>query len=209
MDDPSVCHSIRIHSDDDINDSTSDCENEDSIKLPPIKRTRNTSYGMGTTAYSTNHSSYSTSGSSSSGRFKSNAIKCDRIQFESKSVGELKKLLLSFGLSSDGMLEKSEMRSALLKSERIVLIDECDLTSGNTSQASASSTTGPQGPQGSTPASDILQFPMDMLDGMNIREIKELMNAYSISYSNCVEKADMITAIEKSNQIHIIHTEFS
>lgn len=42
--------------------------------------------------------------------------------FRSKSVSELKHLLLSFGLSTEGALEKGELRQRLLTSGRIVLI---------------------------------------------------------------------------------------
>eukprot|EP01033_Poteriospumella_lacustris_P004556 gene4556-3258_t len=42
--------------------------------------------------------------------------------FHQKSVSELKHLLLSFGLSTEGALEKSELRHRLLNSGRIVLV---------------------------------------------------------------------------------------
>lgn len=42
--------------------------------------------------------------------------------FHQKSVSELKHLLLSFGLSTEGALEKSELRNRLLNSGRIVLV---------------------------------------------------------------------------------------
>eukprot|EP00599_Poterioochromonas_sp_BG-1_P011648 CAMPEP_0173155276 /NCGR_PEP_ID=MMETSP1105-20130129/14006_1 /TAXON_ID=2985 /ORGANISM="Ochromonas sp., Strain BG-1" /LENGTH=150 /DNA_ID=CAMNT_0014071665 /DNA_START=370 /DNA_END=819 /DNA_ORIENTATION=- len=42
--------------------------------------------------------------------------------FHAKNVSELKHLLLAFGLSSEGALEKSDLRNRLLESGRIVLI---------------------------------------------------------------------------------------
>ena len=41
----------------------------------------------------------------------------------SKNVAELRHLLLSFGLSCEGALEKSEFRQKLLDSGRIALVD--------------------------------------------------------------------------------------
>ena len=38
------------------------------------------------------------------------------------SVRELRQLLLSFGISDDGMLDKEELRSALVQSGRIALV---------------------------------------------------------------------------------------
>lgn len=43
-------------------------------------------------------------------------------EFELKSVSELKKLLTSFGLSAEGMVEKKELRESLLNSGRIEVI---------------------------------------------------------------------------------------
>jgi hypothetical protein len=44
-------------------------------------------------------------------------------EFENKSVSELKQMLLGIGASTEGMLEKTEMRKALLDSGRVVLTD--------------------------------------------------------------------------------------
>ena len=51
-------------------------------------------------------------------------------EFEKMSVGELKESLLSFGLSTQNALEKSELRSRLLQSGRIILTDG-EHSSGN------------------------------------------------------------------------------
>jgi hypothetical protein len=47
-----------------------------------------------------------------------------RDEFEAMGVGELRRLLLSFGLSDQGALEKSEFRLRLLDSGRIELLDD-------------------------------------------------------------------------------------
>ena len=44
-------------------------------------------------------------------------------EFEAMGVGELRSSLLSFGLSDEGAIEKSELRQRLLNSGRIALID--------------------------------------------------------------------------------------
>jgi hypothetical protein len=45
-------------------------------------------------------------------------------EFEAMGVGQLRSSLLSFGLSDEGAIEKSELRQRLLNSGRIALIDE-------------------------------------------------------------------------------------
>jgi hypothetical protein len=53
-------------------------------------------------------------------------------EFNAKGVKELKNLLVSFGLSDEGALEKSELRARLIDSKRIVLIEDsvCDGAGG-------------------------------------------------------------------------------
>lgn len=62
------------------------------------------------------------------------AILKTRSEFEAMGVGELRCCLLSFGLSDQGALEKSDLRARLLNSGRIVLKDvpvtSCDSSSG-------------------------------------------------------------------------------
>lgn len=50
------------------------------------------------------------------------AIELSEEEFKSKSVSELKHLLLSFGLSVDGALEKTDLRKRLIDSERVILV---------------------------------------------------------------------------------------
>ena len=47
----------------------------------------------------------------------------DFIEFESMSVKELQHLLLSFGISSQNIIEKSELKQKLIDSKRIILIN--------------------------------------------------------------------------------------
>ena len=54
------------------------------------------------------------------------AIVKTKAQFEALSVADLKMLLLSFGLSRNGALEKSELQSRLLKSGRIEIEGDCE-----------------------------------------------------------------------------------
>lgn len=62
------------------------------------------------------------------------AILKTQTEFDAMGVGELKCCLLSFGLSHQGALEKSDLRKRLLDSGRIVLKDapstSCDSSSG-------------------------------------------------------------------------------
>jgi hypothetical protein len=53
-------------------------------------------------------------------------IECSEEEFNDKGVRELKTLLLSFGLSTEGALEKSELRSRLLESKRVVIVEVVD-----------------------------------------------------------------------------------
>ena len=48
-------------------------------------------------------------------------LKSDMLQ---KSVGDLKKMLLSFGISAEGALYKSELVDRLVESQRIIIIDD-------------------------------------------------------------------------------------
>ena len=54
-------------------------------------------------------------------------------EFNGLSVGELKRLLLSFGLSSDGALEKAELRKVLLDSGRVVILEPWAASEANQS----------------------------------------------------------------------------
>jgi hypothetical protein len=58
-----------------------------------------------------------------------------REEFEAMGVGELRRLLLSFGLSDQGALEKSEFRLRLLDSGRIELLD----STGSSSESNSNS----------------------------------------------------------------------
>lgn len=53
-----------------------------------------------------------------------------------KSVGELRNLLKSFGLSDEGALEKKELRARLLESNRVVIVDKECKSSSSASSAS-------------------------------------------------------------------------
>lgn len=67
-------------------------------------------------------------------------IELSRHEFEGKSVSELKKLILSFGLDAAGALEKSELRQRILDSGRVTVIDdENDETGAVLSHLSSSS----------------------------------------------------------------------
>ena len=133
-------------------------------------------------------------------------------EFESKSVGELKKLLLSFGISSAGMMEKHEMRTALLESGRVVITGAppppapapAEENSSGSRDRMAGNDEPPCPATGAT-EEEIVQFPYELLISMSVKELKLLMNSYAISCSGCVEKDDLIYAIEKSGKFLLMH----
>jgi hypothetical protein len=65
-----------------------------------------------------------------------------RDDFDSMGVGELRRLLLSFGLSDQGALEKNELRNRLLESGRIAIIENYTTTGGSSSSSSNSGNYG-------------------------------------------------------------------
>ena len=54
----------------------------------------------------------------------------DEAAFQSMSVRELRQLLLSFGISDEGMLDKGELRGALVESGRIKLVESKEKDEG-------------------------------------------------------------------------------
>ena len=52
------------------------------------------------------------------------SVPISQTEFNAKKVGELKTLLLSFGLSAEGAIEKYELREKLIESGRIIIIPD-------------------------------------------------------------------------------------
>jgi hypothetical protein len=90
------------------------------------------------------------------------AIRKTRQEFESMGVGELRNYLLSFGLSSQGVLEKSELRLRLLNSGRIIIWDDevCG-SSSNGDVNSNSSTSSDSGGYGNAVRRDDIRIPYE------------------------------------------------
>lgn len=134
-------------------------------------------------------------------------------EFLAKNVSQLKYLLLSFGLSTEGALEKAELRTRLLESGRIVLTTNktpvetasCAPTSSSSSSAAdipnislrkeliSTSTTGET-------------FTEEAIRAMSLAQLRELSRRYDVSISDCVEKQDIVYRILNAGTITISHS---
>jgi len=131
-------------------------------------------------------------------------------EFGALGVGALKELLITVGRSCDGMMYKQELRQALLDS------GEVHITSPTTPSAAPApapaecqaSMDVDEPPEDTAPASGSssapLLFPVDVLLGMAIADIKQLMTMNGISVSGCVEKTDLVARIDQSGKIVLV-----
>jgi len=112
-------------------------------------------------------------------------------------VNELRNILVSFGLSTTGMIEKSELINRLIDSGRVVITSEMDhLQRGATDPSSPTPTTQPSRKS----------FSREHLSGLSVRELKNLMRENGVSFAGCVEKAEMIRALEISENVNVTET---
>ena len=122
-------------------------------------------------------------------------------EFEAMGVGELRSSLLSFGLSDEGAIEKSELRQRLLNSGRVALIDgpvtKEDSSNSNYGCAVRSDVT--RDSSSPTPPSEHRSHHFDGVKGVKLSDIatesdnSSRRNSISDRISNCAEK-------ERANQ---------
>lgn len=122
----------------------------------------------------------------------------------SKNVAELRHLLLSFGLSCEGALEKSEFRQKLLDSGRIALVDRpAEAAESNTnmnlkvSGDEAERSVGDHSAGGDTSASS--PFTATQLREMKLSELRKLCEANGVSIKDCIDKEEVLQRILSSS----------
>lgn len=134
---------------------------------------------------------------------------CKR-DFITKNVSELRHLLLSFGLSCEGALEKSELRKKLLDSGRIVLTDPEDPSDTNkNTDMNLKASSNP------SPHESIFREPMEMdveagnsftiaqLREKKTSELCKLCEKFGVSINGCIDKEEIIERISSSNKFRI------
>ena len=147
-------------------------------------------------------------------------IEITESEFLRKPVGELKKMLLSFGISTDGALEKVDLRTKLIESGRILLLAdekedipelEVDLprpkfplstvaSSSSHEKADVLSSSVDNVPSNSsTPSSSGSEvYTLEELSLMQLSCLRELCKRHGISIVGCIEKCDVIDRIKLS-----------
>lgn len=147
-------------------------------------------------------------------------------EFSSKSVAQLKHLLLSFGISTEGVLEKEELRQRLLSSERIILVESKNLeedatipvvvpsseNNGTVTYAStglpSSSLSFPQSPvqrNEESKMSSVSSLSKSTIRNMGLGELRDLCTRNGINISDCVDKWDVVDRIIASPRISIVN----
>ncbi len=170
----------------------------------------------------------------------------DEDVFRAMSVRELRQLLLSFGISDEGMLDKEELRSALVESGRIALVrnqkgeEEADMQidadpavcgGEEESHAACKMPPSPLGVGNNSASSDsapsvqieaqsrggdatrdapsrpadpnVLELGPDLVRNLSVRELKDIMSAYSISADGCLEREDLLRRLGDHPGVHL------
>jgi hypothetical protein len=123
--------------------------------------------------------------------------------FQQKNVAELKHLLLTFGLSCEDALEKSDLRNRLLESGRIILISNPPSPSEASSAPSDWSSKTEESKSASTTNNNAPSISPEELKTMSLSGLRELCKKYSIDISNCLDKSDVIEAVVRSKKLII------
>ena len=137
-------------------------------------------------------------------------------EFYSKNVSQLKHLLLSYGISCENAIEKSELRSLLLDSNRIVVAPEVldektdNLDTLNAPRSSVSMS-------GLKDASSFAQkgdrvdcdhnrgvFSLSQMKAMDESALREISAECNISLSGCLDRTDIIERLLLSDRITIL-----
>jgi len=118
--------------------------------------------------------------------------------FNSKNVAELRHYLLSYGLSDEGALEKSELRTRLLNSDRVALISSSSPSFAQEIPPSNSSSSG-----------NTNAFTVSMLRHMTLSELRKLCVECNISTTGCIDKEEVVQRVAQSgsSKVHILPEE--
>ena len=111
--------------------------------------------------------------------------------FNSKNVSELRHLLLSFGLSDEGALEKSELRSRLLMSDRVALISSPKPSAKESSPSLMSSSVSNNA------------FTVSALRQLSLSELRKLCMECGISTVGCIDKEDVVMRVVQSGSTKV------
>ena len=122
-------------------------------------------------------------------------IEIGRSAFQKKGVGELRQLLLSFGISDEEAIEKDELRVRLLNSGRIVLIDD-DM---NTVEKKSDNITNNVKSNEKVTLDE--NITIEQLFILDVRELKLLSSTLNVKITNCLDKRDIIDNILASGKI--------
>ena len=136
-------------------------------------------------------------------------MKMTEEELYSKNVAELRHLLLSFGLSCEGALEKSELRQKLLDSERIALIDRpTESSESNASTATAKRNTntnmnlkvsGEEIESAKVHLGDKSSpFTATQLREMKLSELRKHCEVNGVSIKDCIDKEEVLQRILSS-----------
>lgn len=134
--------------------------------------------------------------------------------FHAKNVSELKHLLLAFGLSSEGALEKSDLRNRLLESGRIVLgaasssstNGTMEIDEGSKSIPSKSADTAAQlkgGSKGLGDSENYISYSREELRNMSLSGLRELCRRYQIDITTCLDKSEVIEAMIRARNFPV------
>jgi hypothetical protein len=123
--------------------------------------------------------------------------------FQQKNVAELKHLLLTFGLSCEDALEKSDLRNRLLESGRIILISNPPSPSEASSAPSDWSSKKAEEKKSANTTNNAPSISPEELKTMSLSGLRELCKKYSIDISNCLDKSDVIEAVVRSKKLII------
>ena len=130
-------------------------------------------------------------------------IKMTEEELYSKNVAELRHLLLSFGLSCEGALEKSELRQKLLDSERIAIhrpsVETSDPSSypaklsANLKMSGEEAVSSEEQLNGKSPP-----FTSTQLREMKLSELRSLCEEKGVSIKDCIDKEEVLQRLLSS-----------
>ena len=142
-------------------------------------------------------------------------VEITRKELNDKSVNDLRHLLRSYGLSTEGMLEKRELIDRLLESGRVYVVDPEPSSPQSYESKSEIPTTSQRQPQHnsippprpSSSSSNVMELREDALSSMPIKELKNLMSSLGVSCNGCVERSDMINGLKQCPSVRIIQRQ--
>ena len=139
-------------------------------------------------------------------------------QFNSKGVGELRKLLLSFGISDDDAIEKSELRNRLLESGRVSIVSDNEEIFNEKDDEKNEKTVDEHKIEDTKPGTKRSNsygdnddhsskartfYTVDKLKNTSIHELKQIANLLNISIIGCYDKDEVVNNIITSGKVEI------